>query len=64
MSLNKVFEMKDLGEAWRILGMGINRRNIGGKVGFTPEHYIEKVLKNSVGIIQEKRVSLFQLASS
>ncbi|KAK8950917.1 hypothetical protein KSP39_PZI003025 [Platanthera zijinensis] len=43
--LSKQFEMKELGEARKILGMEIYRNKKAGKVWSTQRAYIEKVLK-------------------
>ncbi|CAM8901281.1 unnamed protein product [Rhodiola kirilowii] len=43
--LNKVFEMKDLGQAKQILGMHISRDRKNGKLWLSQEEYVEKILK-------------------
>lgn len=43
--LNNTFEMKDLGDAKRILGMDILRNRKAGKLFLSQQNYIEKVLK-------------------
>ena len=54
--LNRVFEMKDLGAAKKILGMKIERDRIGGKLYLTQKSYIEKVLER-FGMKNAKPVS-------
>ena len=43
--LNQEFEMKDLGEAKKILGMEITRDKEGGKIFLTHKQYLKKVLQ-------------------
>lgn len=43
--LSKEFEMKDLGEAKKILGMEINRDRERGKLWLTQKQYLKKVLQ-------------------
>ena len=54
--LNRVFEMKDLGAAKKILGMEIERDRNGGKLYLTQKSYIEKVLER-FGMKNAKPVS-------
>ena len=42
--LNKKFEIKDLGEAKKILGVEICRDRARGKVNFSQKQYLKKVL--------------------
>jgi len=42
--LSSEFEMKDLGEAKRILGMEIKRDRVNEKVSLTQKAYLKKVL--------------------
>ena len=42
--LNQEFEMKDLDEAKKILGMVITRDRKGGNICLTQEQYLKKVL--------------------
>lgn len=55
-SLNKEFEMKDLGKASRILGMDITRDREKGILILSQKSYIEKVLK-TFGMIDAQPVS-------
>ena len=43
--LRKEFEMKDLGEAKKILGMEITRDKVTGTVWLTQKQYLKNVLK-------------------
>jgi hypothetical protein len=43
--LSKEFEMKDLGEAKKILGMEISRDRQRGKLWLTQKQYLNKVLQ-------------------
>ena len=43
--LSSEFEMKDLGEAKKVLGMEITRDRRGGKVSLTQKGYLQKVLQ-------------------
>ena len=66
--LNRVFEMKDLGAAKKILGIEIERDRNGGKLYLTQKSYIEKVLER-FGMKNAKPVSTslpahFRLSSS
>ena len=44
--LNQEFEMKDLGETKKILGMEITRDREGGKICLTQKQYLKKVCFN------------------
>ena len=43
--MRKVFEMKNLGEAKRILGMEISRDRDRGKLWLSQEYYLKKILQ-------------------
>jgi len=43
--LSSEFEMKDLGEAKKVLGMEIERDRRSGKVSLTQKGYLQKVLQ-------------------
>ena len=45
LQLNEEFEMKDLGEAKKILGMKIQRDRLKGTVGLSQKAYLQKVLR-------------------
>ena len=45
LQLNKEFEIKDLGEAKKILGMEIQRDRLKGTVGLSQKAYLQKVLR-------------------
>ena len=42
--LSSEFEMKDLGETKKVLGMEIERDRKGGKVSLTQKGYLKKIL--------------------
>jgi cytochrome c biogenesis protein ResB len=48
VQLNKEFEMKDLGEVKKILGMEISRNRQRGKLWLTQKQYLKKVLQGLV----------------
>ena len=43
--LSSEFEMKDLGEARKVLGMEITRDRRAGRISLTQKGYLEKVLQ-------------------
>ena len=45
VQLSSEFEMKDLGEAKRILGIEIDRDSVKGRVSLTRKAYLQKVLQ-------------------
>ena len=55
--LNREFEMKDLGEAKKILGMEISRDRKLGRLCLTQKHYLRKVLKRFGINVKSKPVS-------
>ena len=55
--LSQEFEMKDLGEAMKILGMKICRNKARGKVNLSHKQYLKKVLQQFGMIEQTKPVS-------
>ncbi|KAH7852964.1 hypothetical protein Vadar_031538 [Vaccinium darrowii] len=70
VQLNKEFEMKDLGEARKILGMEIQRDRVKGTIHLTQQQYLKKVLERfGVGKGNSKPVSVplaphFKLSAS
>lgn len=68
MRLSAEFEMKELGDARRILGMDIKRNRLKGMLFLTQENYIRKFLQRS-RMLESKQVSTpigqhFKLSSS
>jgi ATP-binding cassette subfamily B (MDR/TAP) protein 1 len=65
--LAKTFDMKDLGEAKKILGMEIQRDRKNGKFWLSQQKYVEKILMrfnmNNVKTIQIPLDSHFNLSS-
>ena len=55
--LSQEFEMKDLGEARRILGMEINRDRVKSTVHLTQKQYLERVLQRFNMNLKTKPVS-------
>ncbi len=60
--LNLEFEMKDLGEAKKILGMEICRDRAHGRVSLSQKQYLKKVLQK-FGMNEQKKVVSTPLAS-
>ena len=60
--LNQEFEMKDLGEAKKILGMEICRDRARGKVSLSQKQYLKKVLQQ-FGMTEQKKPVSTLLAS-
>ncbi|CAA7027630.1 unnamed protein product [Microthlaspi erraticum] len=54
--LSSEFEMKDLGEAKKILGMEITRDRVKGTLTISQESYVNRILGN-FGMDQSKSVS-------